>query len=271
MRWLEPVYKIFNIVFKGMDLAISSKIRQADDELILFIHGLGCTRESFEEVWQSSVLNGFSIATFDLVGYGDSSKPIDFSYSMEEQAEICKELLTHFHYKRLHIVAHSMGGVIGLLLAESVMDTLHSFVNVEGNLIGADCGMSRRVASVSEAEFEKRLFHGLKQMASKSSNRGERLWAIWYAKSHPMGFYRSAKSLVEWSDRGDLLGSFLRLGCKRVYFYGEANSHLEVLALLEGVEKICISKSGHFPMIDNPQEFYSRIAEVLRGIGGAHC
>jgi pimeloyl-ACP methyl ester carboxylesterase len=264
------VYKIFNIVFGGMDLAISSKIRQAGNELILFIHGLGCTKESFEEVWYSSALNNFSIVTFDLVGYGESSKPVDFSYAMEEQAEICKELLSHFHYERLHIVAHSMGGVIGLLLAGSVTDKLLSFVNIEGNLISADCGMSRRVASVSYAEFEQRLFNGLKKMADASSNRGERLWAIWYAKSHPLGFYRSARSLVEWSDRGDLLRSFLRLGCERVYFYGEVNSHLEVLTVLEGVGKICISKSGHFPMIDNPQEFYSRIAEVIGGIGGAH-
>lgn len=258
------ITKRVSIGYGGRDLLISVNVRQAGDELILFIHGLGCAKEAFMGVWNIPALRDYSIVAFDLIGFGDSSKPADFSYAMEEQAAICRELLSRFRYEKLHLVAHSMGGVIGLLLAEKAADRLFSFVNVEGNLIAADCGMSRRVASVSYGVFEKRLFHGFREMARRSINRGERGWAMWSKKSDPLGFYRSAKSLVGWSDRGDLLGSFIRLRCSRAYFYGEANAHLEVLNLLEGVEKVCISRSGHFPMSDNPSEFYARVAEVIR-------
>ena len=251
------------IGYGGRDLLISVNVRQAGDELILFIHGLGCAKEAFKGVWNIPALRDYSIVAFDLIGFGDSSKPADFSYAMEEQAAICRELLSCFHYEKLHLVAHSMGGVIGLLAAKAV-NRLVSFVNVEGNLISADCGMSRRVASVPYKVFEKRLFQGFREMARRSGNRGERGWAMWSQKSDPLGFYRSAKSLVGWSDRGDLLNSFVRLRCSRAYFYGEGNAHLEVLNLLEGVERVCISRSGHFPMIDNPSEFYARVAEVIR-------
>ncbi len=127
------------INYKGKQVNLSTKFRNSNNELIFLIHGLGSSKESFEHIWDCSLFQDYSILTLDLVGFGNSSKPNDFSYTMEEQAEICKLLLDEFEHPKIHIVAHSMGGAVGLLLVESLKDRLISFINIEGNLVGEDC------------------------------------------------------------------------------------------------------------------------------------
>ena len=70
-------------------------------------------------------------------------------------------------------------------------------------------------------------------------------------------------SMVELSDRGDLMRRFLGLPCPRLFMYGEQNSHLSYLADLQarGVELASITGCGHFPMYSNPLEMWRRIAD----------
>jgi pimeloyl-ACP methyl ester carboxylesterase len=56
---------------------------------------------------------------------------------------------------------------------------------------------------------------------------------------------------------------FIDLKIKKYYVFGEANRNLPVIRLLESVPKIQISKSGHFMMIDNPEEFYQKLSNLL--------
>jgi len=248
--------------YQGREFELATSSRRSSDDLILFIHGLGCTKENFEDVWSCSELNGISLLTFDLIGYGSSSKPADFSYSMEDHAALCRELLIHFPHRRLHLVAHSMGGAIGILLAD-MLDTLDTFINVEGNLIGSDCSVSRKTVSVSLEEFRDGFFEKLRHNAWKHDSRGSQVWAALSEHSDITGFYRSAQSLVKLSDSGELLRRFLLLQFKKVYIYGEENAGAEAITHLQGIPTVCIPKSGHFPMSDNPDEFYYRIAEII--------
>lgn len=200
-----------------------------------------------------------------MIGFGSSSKPQDFSYALEDQAGICELLLDRFKAGKVHVVGHSMGGAIGLLLADRISDRLVSLINVEGNLIGQDCGLlSRKTASVSLKEFKKGVFQNSRLAVQSLEGPGSRLWVEWSSKVDLLGFYRSSKSLVEWSDSGKLLRKFLGLEVSKAYFYGEKNSNKEVLAGLQGVSRISISHSGHFVMNDNPAEFYSKLAQALR-------
>ncbi len=79
----------------------------------------------------------------------------------------------------------------------------------------------------------------------------------------PLGFYKSAESLVRWSDSGELIFRFKNLPCRKSYFYGEKNSDMVVLHRLNSIEKVMIGSSGHFMMNDNPDEFYSRLRTFL--------
>ena len=101
----------------------------------------------------------------------------------------------------------------------------------------------------------------LPDLRALSKSLGEGRFSL--DSAFPLGFYKSAESLVRWSDSGDLLSRFKNLRCKKSYFYGEKNSDLDVLHRLNTIEKVMIGKSGHFMMNDNPDEFYSRLRTFL--------
>ena len=251
--------RIFSIPHGGSNYEVSTAFRKRGGEMLLLLHGLGCSKESFRDIWFRDELNDYSIMSLDFLGFGDSSKPDKFSYRMEDQSSVCAEVMKEISPKQFHIVAHSMGGTIGLLLPSELLNSALTFANLEGNLISKDCGIvSRKTINVSFQKFEKELLPDLKAM-SKSFGEGR----FFLDSALPLGFYKSAESLVRWSDSGDLLSRFKNLRCKKSYFYGERNSDLDVLHRINTIEKIMIARSGHFMMNDNPDEFYSRLRRFL--------
>ncbi len=251
--------RIFPIAHGGSHYEVSTAFRKRGGELLLLLHGLGCSKESFRDIWFRDEFSNYSIMSLDFLGFGDSSKPDKFSYRMEDQASVCAEVMKEISSKQVHIVAHSMGGAIGLLLPSALLNSALTFANLEGNLISEDCGIvSRKTISVSFQKFEKELLPDLRAL-SKSLGEGR----FFLDSALPLGFYKSAESLVRWSDSGDLLSRFKNLRCRKSYFYGERNADLDVLHRLNTIEKVKISRSGHFMMNDNPEEFYSRLGIFL--------
>lgn len=164
------------------------------------------------------------------------------------------------------LIRNSMGGAIGLLLAEKLSNKLISFTNVEGNLVSEDCGLlSRKTISVSFEEFRKSVFAELKSETKESNNKSSNLWLEWNEKSNTLAFYSSSESLVKWSDSRKLLAKFKNLKTKKVYFYGDKNSEMKVLNELGNIRKIEISNSGHFVMNDNPEQFYTKLGDFIGG------
>ncbi|GAC16135.1 alpha/beta fold hydrolase [Aliiglaciecola lipolytica] len=55
---------------------------------------------------------GYGVLMPDQIGFGKSSKPIDYQYSFEALATHTKNLLEHLDIATSHIVGHSMGGML---------------------------------------------------------------------------------------------------------------------------------------------------------------
>ncbi len=241
----------------GVDVCYRCDIKNDAQGLLFFIHGLGCTKECFAPVFDNPLFKRYSILTVDLPGCGESSKPESFSYTMEALASVCETLLAEFQSDKLHIVAHSMGNAVGLLLSDSIFDNVESYTVAEGNLIAEDCGLfSRGIADVHFDRYAAKTFP--KQLIRfKKSNIMD------FEQTAPYVIHRNAKSLVKWSDSGDLLKRFLKLDCRTCYIYGEENSDLPIFEYLPDTEKIMISNSGHGMMLDNPEEFYQKLRAFL--------
>jgi len=251
--------RFFSIIHGGDNYEVATVFRERGEELLLLLHGLGCSKETFQDIWFREELNEYSIMSLDFIGFGESTKSNQFSYLMEDQAAVCAKVVRNILPKQVHIIAHSMGGAIGLLLPPDLLNSTLTFANLEGNLISDDCGIiSRKTINVSFNEFRKELLPHLKTL-SLSPGEGR----LFLDSALPLGIYKSSISLVRWSESGDLLSRFQQLPCKKAYFFGEKNVHLYVLNRLNTNEKVMISKSGHFMMNDNPDEFYSHLATFL--------
>ena len=257
--------EILEINHKDLMINISLNIKRGEGDCIFFIHGLGCAKETFKDVWNFQDC-GFSILTLDLVGFGNSPKSKKFSYEIKEQGKVCERVIKKLNLERIHLVGHSMGGAIALLLIEEIPEKIASFMNLEGNLIGEDCGLSRKISDVSYKEYEEEMFDAIKREMRESDDEMSNFCREWMNKTNPWAHYHSSKSLVRWSDSRKLLDMFLNLKIKKTYIHGDKNYNFPILKLLKNkVKTISISDSGHFMMLENPEEFYKKLLKEIEG------
>lgn len=252
--WLD-----YEIPVSGIAVHVRYRNVPGSPNLILFLHGLACSADTFRDVTTKNYFPDASLLLVDLPGFGRSAKPESFSYSMEAQADILAQLLRCFVFTRLHLVAHSMGGAIGLLLAEQMKEQVVSFANIEGNLVGEDCGiMSRGIAELQVGVYGSTLFpNQVREFIGHQQLR--------FSESTPYAVHQSAVSLVAWSDNGQLLKKFHNLPVRKIYFYGEENKSMPVLEHLDFVEQVMIHKSGHGLTTENPDEFYPKLTTFISG------
>merc|ERR1712070_189782 len=115
---------------------LTAIVEGSGTDVVLFLHGLGCCKENFHATIADPRLQGLKRIAVDLPGHGNSKQLGLGCCGMEAMADLVrKSLLEHASTgTALHIVAHSMGGAPGLLVAENPPFPVSSFLNVEGNL-----------------------------------------------------------------------------------------------------------------------------------------
>ncbi|MDH3472761.1 MAG: alpha/beta hydrolase [Rhodospirillales bacterium] len=190
-------------------MTLATLCRKGNEDLVLFLHGLGCTKECFAGLWGTAGLAGATLLAPDLPGHGASQGPLPESWTMEGMTAAVRALLRGHaaETSRLHVVVHSMGGAVGLLLAGETPIPLASFVNVEGNLVAADCGLlSRRTAEMELADFRDEKFARLTARARASDDPIVRAWTGWMEACPAEALHASARSLVAWSDGASSAG-----------------------------------------------------------------
>lgn len=251
--------------------SISCFFQRGDGESVVFVHGFGASKETFLEAFGSKGFQTFTILAPDLLGFGDSEKPSDFSYLMKDQAVTLRKVIDALRLDQFSLVAHSMGGIIGIELAELIPDRITSFINVEGNLTAEDCTMSRRVADMSAGYFAQEGFEQLKRSIAEESEKNHDEILKGYlgslSKAAPKCLHRSSVSTVQESDSGNLLERFTQLPMYKCYVYGEKNRGVfpaETELRRMGVPLFYVSRSGHSSMKENPSEFYKLALNAIR-------
>ena len=253
----------FDIKYDGKRIHLSVKLRQVSDNLVLMLHGFGCSKECFDEVFVAEGLQDLSICTFDFPGHGRSGRSDASSYSLQSFADITNILLEKLSPKTVSMVCHSMGGAVGLIATQE-RSNVGMFVNVEGNLVAADCGIvSRSTATQSFDRFERTGYSDFLQDLRRSGRKPDKAWARWYAQADPCALHETALSLVEWSDSSKLLDLFKSLHDRADRWENEVKDYL--LPDLQNVSSYRIPEACHFVMLDNPDEFYPLVSSLCTG------
>ena len=71
---------------KELQVALQKRIDDVKTPVIAFIHGYGSSKDFFRYAFTDPSLKQYSLIVLDLIGFGDSSKPENFSYQMSNQA-----------------------------------------------------------------------------------------------------------------------------------------------------------------------------------------
>lgn len=242
---------------------------------MVFIHGLGASRSSFDPAFEEQGLRGLTLVSMNLPGFGDGPPAPGFSYTMAELADLVLGWLEPLHAERVHIVGHSMGGVIGLHAAERLGFRAGTFLNLEGNLGIENCLFSGKIASLSEGDFER---HGitafrfmLQNLLEKDSSPGLSRYAADLERVDSQALHRCACSLVRESREGRLMERFVEIPVRKAYFTGERSLNPKHQAFLSGHHIPCyvVPQSGHFLMDDRPDLFRPMLVKAFRDLAVA--
>jgi len=249
---------VFPIRAGVTEFRLSVCFREGGDDLVLFVHGLGCSKDCWRAAWQRPELRDRSLLAPDLPGFGHSACPPAFSADLAGYARVLAALIDAHALRRIHLVAHSMGGSIALLLPSHVLSRLGSLVLVEPRLFRSSCGIAAETAGVTSDEFRQSVFPGLRQQMS-----GDPRVAFDLDRADTRAFYASSRSLIQWSATRALLERFQQADCRKFFIYGEDNRHLQELVFIEPALTFAIEGAAHFVMNDNPDGFYDCLSGIL--------
>lgn len=95
---------------------------------VLFLHGWGGSSDSFFPLF-NHLKDHFEIFAIDFPGFGRSSMPPS-TWGVEEYAHLVYSFLEGLGIKRTHIVAHSFGGRVAILLSAKYPESVNKLVLV---------------------------------------------------------------------------------------------------------------------------------------------
>lgn len=90
---------------------------------VVLLHGF-CESKAIWERFQQKLSQHFRVIIPDLPGFGDNP-PFEGDTTIEEMADIVFRFLKKVNAERCTVIAHSLGGYIGLALAEKYTDHLN--------------------------------------------------------------------------------------------------------------------------------------------------
>ena len=80
----------------------------SDAPALLLIHGFPTASWDWEALWPGLAMR-YRVLTLDLIGFGFSDKPLDYDYSVLDQADICEAVLRERGVTSYHVLAHDYG------------------------------------------------------------------------------------------------------------------------------------------------------------------
>ncbi len=240
------------------------------DGTILWLHGLGESGLCFERIVQHASLSGWRHLIPDLPGYGRSAWPSKPA-SLPDQASHIAGWLNARGEPPVVVVGHSMGGVLGLLMADRHPSCVRALMDVDGNVTIDDCRYS---GAAARWDLENFLASGFDHMREEIYRDGldDAAHRGYYASlrlADPRVFHQHARDLVALSAAGDLARRLAATPMPSRYMAGEPHgaSPRSVEALkAAGVPRSTVTPSGHWPFIDQPDAFAHLLGQFLKGV-----
>lgn len=232
---------------------------------IVCLHGLGASSLDFTWLSDASPLAPYRLIAIDAAGHGASTRPMDWSYSIENHARIVGGLLKAIDAGPITLLGHSMGGSIAIDIATHLPALVERLIVAEPALDPSTGTLSAFVTRQSEERFVQRGHAALRYQTERAAHRGDASAARFLPSlelADPVAMYRSAASLraERMPTFRDLLDA-LPLSISTIW--GEQSPAPDPSLRRSDIRQIVLPDAGHQMMVDNPSGFLAALLVAL--------
>ena len=250
--------------------------RAGAGEPVLLAHGITTYSFLWEGVLSRLAATGrYDVVAVDLLGCGDSDKPLEASYSIKSHADLLGRFASALGLGRLHLVGHDLGGGVAQIMAVRQPGLLRSLALV--NTVGYDYWPVQPIIALRTPVVREIMMAALDAGAfSILVRRGlfhkelvtPALMDLYQA---PLRTAEGRKAFVHFArclDNANLMEiapDLRRLRLPTLVIWGLADVYLSsaigdrLAADIPGARLERLAEAGHFAPIDTPD----RVAELL--------
>ena len=246
---------MYKIKFNDLIL-ISNKRKIQKNNIIFFFYGIGCCSDDFIYLFKHLRKKNYQLLIPELPGHNFSFSQTN--YSLEIFTRNIFLLIKKINMKKITFFAHSVGGIIPILLAKNYLKKkfFKKFINYEGNLTSYDTlTVTKKTSLYKKDEFKKK-FKKLINICEVSDDIALKKWSQSLKKISYNAFYDISKDAVLFSQSDKLLKFFRTFFSKKIYLYG-SKSELFFSEFLFGSIRYKIYDCGHFSFYENASRFGS--------------
>ena len=253
--------------------AIPECIVKGEGDVVLFLHGVGGGAES----WRPQIAEfsrNYRAAAWNMPGYGMSV--LQGRMTFPALADALEALLDANRWERVHLVGHSMGGMVAQEFAVARQDRLLSLtLSATSPAFGRPDGdfqrkfVEARLAPLDAGKTMNDLAEELveRMMAPGADPQGRKL-AFDCMAAVPAETYRAAvECIVTFEQRANLP----HIGVPTLVLAGETDTNAPAPMMarmadrIPGARYVCLPGLGHLANLENPAAFDAVLADFIVG------
>jgi pimeloyl-ACP methyl ester carboxylesterase len=232
---------------------------------VLLLHGWGANIESFTPVYEDLV-RSYTVYAFDFPGFGRSSLPPE-AWGVAEYAALTLRVMDALQLEQPHLVCHSFGGRVAIMLAA------HHPSRV-GRLVLVDSAGVRGRRSF-KAHLKRLIAHLGKHLARYGGSVGEHMREALYRRIQSRDYANAGPlraTLVKVINE-DLTPLLPHIKSPTLLVWGEHDRDVPLSAaqmmarLIPGAQLVVFENAGHFAYLDQFNRFRLLVGRFLRDRG----
>ena len=259
--------------------------RKGAGEVVLLVHGI--TTYSF--IWRKlfpALTSQYDVIAVDLLGCGNSDKPLGESYAIKRHAEILYEFANRLEIGRFHFVGHDIGGGIGQIFAVKHTESLHDLTLI--NSVAYDFWPVQPItamrtpiirqfimAALNKSSFKQIVQRGIYHKERVDTELMDLFWEPLKTSGGRKAFLHFAKCLDN-QQLMDIEQELRTLNLPVLIIRSEADLYLSAAISNRLHSEIPnsrlerITTAGHFIQEDEPEQLVDAITAFFRGKHHAH-
>ena len=252
-----------------------SYLYRKGDSTIIFLHGLGLNKENGNPLYSSKLFKNYGFLLPDIPGHGQSLKFKNIkSYNFKEVANIIFLLIKELNIESCELIVHSISSYfISFLLEEDLK--INSIILIEGNLTTDDSSWTSFLSNLTEEELlkhhnllKKTAFHLTKSKLNNNLPNSEiSIYSKGLLDVDSNALWNYSKNSIKLLKNNLLIKSLKKYDGNLLYLRGNDKGYWsKTYNILKDLnfEIKKISKSTHFPHIDQPMKTAKHISRFYK-------